>query len=223
MADSLRFIFLHGKPAIGKDAQANLLKHSFPKSRKVSGIYRSAIKGEGEFAQFHDEIKPHTLPMGEGVNIPGELVVKMLDSAVQKGIAEGDDTFIFCGILRNTEHLKSVDEWIDRLSQTRNIRTDHISYEASDEVALKRANYRLLKSQLEGTSRPDDSPELIALRVKRFNERVVPLLDQLSLEGRLKKVDGGLATEVLYEKTQEALGLMSINPSPEKNLKKQLI
>ena len=102
--------FLHGRPACGKDTQANLLLLDIAHSSKVSGVYRSAFTQTGSYTKYHDLVKPYIKPLGQGIDIPGKVVADILADIIKNAREQGITTLLICGLLRTPDHKKAIDE-----------------------------------------------------------------------------------------------------------------
>ena len=192
----------HGKPGSGKDTQAELLASEIPNCKIISGVYRKAILNEGEFAKYHDLLNPHVLPLGKGLKVPGEVVIKIAKEIVEEGRAKGIENFIFCGLLRTPEHFKAFSNWEDQFRDQNDLDFEHIYFDLSDEECYKRSTRRL-----PAENRVDDSNEHFTARLTRFERNTLPEIIRLELEGKVKTVDASQNLDCVHAELRLALEL----------------
>jgi adenylate kinase family enzyme len=217
MQDTVDLIFFHGKPASGKDTQANRVIQYIPSCVKVSGVYRSTITKTGEFAKYHSMVKPYILPIGEGIDIPGQIVSQLLQSIVGDKMKEGARTIVVCGLLRTCDHLINVDKWIDSEKKFK-VRTHNIYYATLDGHSLIRSQVRLKEMSRQDYSRPEDNEPLVKARLMRYRDNTGPMLKMLLADGRLKIIRADREIEEVYRDTVNVLELEGLNCHKERTL-----
>ncbi len=198
--------FLHGRPAVGKDTQADLLTQKIPSSIKISGVYRSAFTQEGPYAKYYHLVAPYIKPLGQGIDIPGLAVSKILKDIVENKTAEGISTFIVCGLLRTVDHKKAIDMWL--ANESKGIKSVHIYLTTTEGRALDHAHTRRSNYSPSGLQRPDDTDELMATRLLRYKQNTLPMLKQLHDEGRLSIIRADRSITEVCADLQQSLGLI---------------
>lgn len=190
----LQFIFINGKGGSGKDTQAELiLKEHREKAVRISTgeIYRGAKSGKGEFAKYHDLIAPYIFKVDyEGGYLPDETIVLIVKEVVLSRVEKGKEIFIFTGFPRTEPQLTMVDEMLGELGERFDISSRHVYYSLSDETSRERARFRCELARRQGEStRPDDEPESIEMRLRVFGELTEPMINRLAEEDRLITID----------------------------------
>jgi len=199
MNKNINIIFFHGKPASGKDTQANLLIDLLPSCHIVSGVYRSAFTQKGKYAKYHKTVKPCIQPFGKGIDIPGETVAQLLRNIVVDELKTGSETLIVCGLPRTIDHLAAIDAMIKRESET--IITDHhFCFDCSNETSLKRAAIRRNLQSQSNSDRPDDVRRLMKKRLDRYSTRTKNMLEVLKKEERLHIIESNCDSLVIHQK-----------------------
>lgn len=164
------FIFL-GAPGVGKGTLAKMLsKEKGIKHISTGDIFRNEIKNETELGKKVKAI----LAAGEYVSddITNAIVEKALNTEEVK-----THGFILDGYPRTinqAEFLKSIDINIDGA----------VLLKASDHKVQERLENR---AKLE--NRADDTPEVIANRIKVYNDKTAPLINWYDKEGLIIEID----------------------------------
>lgn len=204
--------FLHGRPACGKDSQADLLVKDILNSSKVSGVYRSAFTKLGPYAKYHEIVKPYMLPLGEGIEIPGIQVVRILEGIVEDEQTRGIETLFVCGLLRSLDHLKAVD---NLFSAHEKVDFNHIYINTSQKRALEQTLIRFNSDVQNGNARLDDKLDLMKRRLARFDRKVLPMLEELMKDNRLLVVDGEQPIETVNREITKLLYPLLVNRESE--------
>jgi len=175
-------IFVHGRPACGKDTQVDLVVNSVIGAYKISGVYRSAFTRTGEYAKFHNLVAPHIKPLGKGIDIPGKVVVDILCQIVDDRSFHGDDVLFVCGLIRTVDHKRALDTF---LAQKNELAIKHVYFSSPESMAIEHAQRRMEEDRKTGKERLDDKVELMKARLDRFKTNTIPMLKELENEKKL--------------------------------------
>lgn len=175
-------IFVHGRPACGKDTLVDFIINSTTGTHKISGVYRSAFTRTGEYARLHDLVAPYMKPIGKGIDIPGKVVMDILHNIIDDRSSHGDEALFVCGLIRTVDHKKALDVF---LSQKSEITVKHVYFSAPESMAIERAQRRMMEDSKSGKERQDDKVELMKARLERFKANTIPMLKELENEGKL--------------------------------------
>lgn len=175
-------IFIHGRPACGKDTQVDLIMKSIHSSYKISGVYRSAFTRTDEYSKFYDLVAPHMKPLGKGIDIPGKVVVDILSQIIDDRSACGDKTLFVCGLIRTIDHKRALDSFFLDKSE---LVVKHLYFSTPESMAIEHAQRRMVEDRKKGSERQDDKVELIKARLKRFKINTIPMLRELEKEKKL--------------------------------------
>lgn len=198
--------FINGKPGCGKDTQACKIINFFPNiSKRIStgDIYRGAKTPNGEFGQFHQQIKPFIDFVDNGGLLPDNVIVPIVGKVITDESEKNNiSKFIFTGFPRTLGQLTMVDKMTSQL----NSQNYFMYYEISDEISQRRAENRRLKCLNTGRSiRTDDQPDIVIRRLNIFHQQTEPMLNKLNQENRLLTIDASGTIEEITEITRRKL------------------
>lgn len=180
--EQLRFIFIEGKPAIGKDTQADLLVEKIPSSIKIStgDIVRGAKTPTGEYGRFYSIFKPFFEEVDSGLLLPDDLILYAMDQVIHDHIDAKKRDFLLTGFPRTINQLEAVDKWLSILAADFRLKTDFIWYDAKDILVKKRVKVRRDRSKAQGLPiREDDKPQVVKERLSQYHQNTRPLLEKL--------------------------------------------
>lgn len=209
MQPKLELLFFHGKPASGKDTQAEILSSEVPTFGVVSGVFRSAFTSIGMYAKYHDIVAPHILPLGKGIDIPGLTIANLLKSIIIDNIKLGKRGLIVCGLLRTPSHLIETQKWLSTQNEF-GITTNHIYFATTNELSLERAKNRRIENAKIGNVRKDDDEFLFKARLSRWSLNTKPLLNMLLGEGELNIVKVNKTPQEVYRDTLKLVDFLEI-------------
>ncbi|WP_266362847.1 adenylate kinase [Tellurirhabdus rosea] len=169
-------LVLFGPPGAGKGTQSEKLIDKYQLVHLSTGdLLRSQIAAQTELG-----LRAKAL-MDQGVLVPDEVVIGMIDSKLRENQAAAG--FIFDGFPRTVRQAEALD---DLLSQYNEQITVMVALEVDQEELTKRL---LLRGQSSG--RPDDqNEELIRRRVSEYNEKTTPVAGYYQQQGKYVGING---------------------------------
>ncbi|MFA5771082.1 MAG: adenylate kinase [Patescibacteria group bacterium] len=169
----LNFI-IFGTPGAGKGTQAELIAKEYGLFHLSTG---QALRQELESGELGSEIKQY---VDQGILVPYELIVKMVNKAIAKNI--NCPGFIFDGYPRSLSQAEALQNFFEE----NDLHLDAvINLEIGEEEAKKRI---ILRGKTSGRS--DDNPETISTRFHTYHEQTKPLLDYYQASKKIINIDG---------------------------------
>ena len=169
-------IVLFGPPGAGKGTQAEKLIAKYNLCHLSTGdIFRANIKGETELGKLAKSY------MDKGELVPDQVTISMLEAEVEKNpTAQG---FIFDGFPRTTPQANALANFLTSKGTSISVM---LALDVKEEELIKRL---LLRGADSG--RADDKDEnIIANRIKVYNEQTAVVADFYAAEGKFEKING---------------------------------
>ena len=184
-------IVLFGPPGAGKGTQAKLLIKRYKLIHLSTGdILRSEIEAETSLG-----IEAKKL-MDAGNLVPDEVVIKMISSKLDKNTdAKG---FIFDGFPRTTAQAEALDALLERKETIISVM---LSLKVDDKELIK----RLLERGKKSGRADDQNNNIIANRIKEYNNKTAPLKSYYSLQNKLNEIDGYGSISEIANKLNEVI------------------
>lgn len=206
---ALHFIFINGKPAAGKDTQADMLVEEIPHSVNISTgfVLRSALSKMPGYERFYEIVKPYSHEINNRINIPDNVIMEIVPPLIEDNVAEGTTTFLFAGFPRTIPQLNAIDSYLNDLRRVYKVKDDFVHLLVSDEVAWERTEKRRRAMEAAGIARADDTKELLIKGIEKFETQTMPMLNKLDLAGRLATVNAEGPKEIAHEITKQMLGI----------------
>lgn len=184
-------IVLFGPPGAGKGTQAEKLVSKYKLVHLSTGdIFRANIKGETELGKLAKSY------IDDGNLVPDEVTIKMLESEVDKNPnAEG---FIFDGFPRTTPQANALQVFLEGKNTSISVM---LALAVSEQELIKRL---LLRGKDSGRA-DDASEEVIANRIKVYNEQTAVVADFYSAQNKFEKIDGIGSIDEIFNKLSVAI------------------
>ncbi len=184
-------IVLFGPPGAGKGTQAEKLINKYNLVHLSTGdIFRANIKGEtglGKLAKSY---------MDAGNLVPDEVTIKMLESEVDKNpTAEG---FIFDGFPRTTTQAEALEAFLKGKGTT-------ISVMLALNVAEQELIKRLLLRGKDSGRADDANEEVIANRIRVYNEQTAVVADYYTQQNKFQKINGVGSIEEIFDRLSNSI------------------
>ncbi len=211
-------IIMLGAPGAGKGTQAKRIAEKYHVPHISTGdIFRANIKNGTELGQ---KAKAY---MDQGLLVPDGLVCDLVVDRVKQ--EDCKDGYILDGFPRTIPQAESLDKALAEMGEA----VDHaIDVEVPDENIVSRmsgrracvgcgATYHLVyaPTKVEGQCdacgaklilRDDDKPETVKKRLTVYHEQTQPLIDYYQKKGILKKVDGTMGMDEVFQAIVGILG-----------------
>lgn len=184
-------IVLFGPPGAGKGTQAEKLINQYNLVHLSTGdIFRANIKGETALGQLAKSY------IDKGELVPDEVTIKMLESEVDKNPnAEG---FIFDGFPRTIPQAKALEAFLATKNTSVSVM---LALDVAEDELIKRL---LLRGKESG--RADDADEnVIANRIKVYNEQTAVVADFYAAQDKFQKIDGVGSVEEIFSRLCSAI------------------
>ena len=184
-------IVLFGPPGAGKGTQAAKLIDKYNLVHLSTGdIFRANIKGETELGTLAKSY------IDKGELVPDEVTIGMLESEVEKNPnAEG---FIFDGFPRTTPQAEALEQFLQQKGTEISVM---LALNVAEEELIKRL---LLRGKDSGRA-DDQNEEVIANRIKVYNEQTAVVADFYSAQNKFEKINGVGSIEEIFERLCTAI------------------
>tara|TARA_X000000368_G_C22893684_1_gene650838 strand:- start:181 stop:765 length:585 start_codon:yes stop_codon:yes gene_type:complete len=185
-------IILFGPPGAGKGTQAKYLIERYGIVQISTGdmLRDAVIKG----SEIGKEVKSI---MEKGELVSDEIIMSLIsDRIVQEDCKKG---FILDGFPRTLEQAIS----LDKILEDKSLHIDHvIQIDVEESLLLNRINKRASENK---NVREDDNSEILANRLIVYNKQTIPVLEHYEKNNKLKKVDGMLSIDEVFNQILNVL------------------
>jgi len=179
-----------GPQGAGKGTQAKRIAAEYSIPHISTGdMFRAAIAAGTELGK---QVEPL---LANGKLVPDEITIALIrERLAEPDAAEG---FVLDGYPRSAAQAEALDELLKELG----LRLDAILFfDLPDGVAIE----RMLKRAGE-EDRPDDTPEVIAERLRTYHEQTEPIVEHYRVTGRLVPLHADRSVEEVWTEIQDAL------------------
>ncbi|MDQ2873214.1 MAG: adenylate kinase [Candidatus Eremiobacteraeota bacterium] len=214
----MRLVFL-GSPGAGKGTQAHILESQFGVHQISTGDILRENRGAG--TELGRQAEGY---MQRGELVPDELIIKMIEAALQRQAANG---FIMDGFPRTVAQAQAFDDLLARRSLTLDA---VVLFNADRETLMTRLTSRWTNPRTgkvyntitappttaghcdddggQLVQREDDRPGTVAKRLDVYDLQTKPLVEYYRNRGKLVEVDGLQAIDTV---TREILGKVQVD------------
>lgn len=188
-------ILLLGPQGSGKGTQAKRIAAEYGLAHIATGdMFRSAIARRTPLGVQVEPI------LAAGQLVPDELTIGLIRERLAEEDAE--EGFILDGFPRNAVQADALDELLAELGRPLDV---IFEFQIADDVCIRRL---LRRAQEEG--RVDDTPEVIAERLRIYHRETAPLIDHYLATGKLVGIHADRPVEEVWNELQEALEQVAV-------------
>ena len=184
-------IVLFGPPGAGKGTQAEKLIAKYKLCHLSTGdIFRANIKGETELGKLAKNY------MDKGELVPDSVTIAMLESEVNKNpTAQG---FIFDGFPRTTPQAEALATFLASKATDISVM---LALDVKEDELIK----RLLARGADSGRADDKDTNIIANRIKVYNEQTAVVADFYANQGKFEKIHGVGTKDEIFSKLCDAI------------------
>ncbi len=182
-----------GPQGAGKGTQAKQIATDYAIPHISTGeIFRQAIAAGNELGRRVEPI------LASGTLVPDEITVALIRERLAEPDAQAG--FVLDGFPRNRRQAEELDAMLAGIGR----RLDAmLLFDLSDDVATERM---LLRAAEE--NRADDTPEVIARRLRTYHEETEPIVEHYRATGRLVPLHAERTIPEVYAEVQDALATL---------------
>jgi len=208
-------LILFGAPGAGKGTQSEfLIKRQNMTQISTGDLFRAAIKGKTELGKKAQEY------MDKGELVPDSIVIGM----VEEVLLAGTKNFILDGFPRTVAQADALDSLLKKMNLSigkaifLEVPTDILMSRLTGRRVCKNCGtvYHVVSkpSKTEGVcdkcggevvQRNDDKEDVIATRLKTYDEFTSPLKEFYKKAGKYIEVDGNKGTEEVYSEIEKVI------------------
>jgi adenylate kinase len=184
-------IVLFGPPGAGKGTQSEKLLAKYQLVHLSTGdILRGEIANRTPLGLEAKKL------MDEGILVPDEVVIGMIESKVDSN--KNASGFIFDGFPRTTAQAEALDKLLAKKNTSISVM---LTLEVEKEELIKRL---LLRGA--GSGRSDDRDQsVIEKRIVEYNNKTAPLIDYYKKQNKFYAIPGMGTVEQIFEKLCQAI------------------
>jgi adenylate kinase len=179
-----------GPQGAGKGTQAKQISvdHAIPHI-STGDMYRAAIAARTELGL---QVKPI---LASGALVPDDVTIPLIrERLAQPDAASG---FVLDGYPRNLPQAEALDELLAEVGRELDA---ILFFDLPDDVATERMLLRAVEED-----RPDDTPEVIARRLRTYHEQTEPIVEHYRATGKLVSLHAGRTIPEVCAEVQDAL------------------
>jgi adenylate kinase len=179
-----------GPQGAGKGTQAKRIaaEHSLPHI-STGDMFRAAIAAQTELG---NQVEP---VLASGKLVPDEITIVLIRERLTEPDAE--EGFVLDGFPRNLAQAEALDDMLAEIGRGLDA---ILFFDLPDAVATERMLRRAADE-----NRPDDTPEVIAERLRTYHEQTEPVVEHYRVTGRLVPLHAGGTIEEVWAEIEDAL------------------
>jgi adenylate kinase len=179
-----------GPQGAGKGTQAKRIADEYGIPHIATGdMFRAAIAAQSELGR---KVEPL---LAAGKLVPDEITIALIRDRLEQGDAR--EGFVLDGFPRNLVQAEALDVMLGEIERGLDA---ILFFDLPDDVATE----RMLKRGTE-EHRPDDTPEVIAERLRTYHEQTEPIVEHYRVTGRLVPLHAGRTIDEVWVEVQDAL------------------
>ena len=180
-----------GPQGAGKGTQAKRIaaEHGIPHV-STGDMFRAAIAVGSDLGKQVEPI------LASGKLVPDDITIALIRERLAK--ADAGDGFVLDGYPRTVVQAEALDELLAQIDKQLNA---VLFFDLPDDVATE----RMLK-RAEEENRPDDTPDVIAERLRTYHEQTEPIVEHYRVTGGLVPLHGEGTIDEVWSQVQQALG-----------------
>ena len=183
-------ILILGPQGSGKGTQAKRIADEYGLPHVATGdMFRAAI---AERTPLGLQVEPI---LASGQLVPDELTIALIRERLSRDDAHAG--FVLDGFPRNLAQAEALDDLLAELRRPLDVIFD---FQIADDVCVD----RLLK-RAEAEGRSDDTPDVIAERLRIYHEQTEPLIEHYLATGSVVGIHAGRSIEEVWAEIQAAL------------------
>jgi adenylate kinase len=191
-------ILLLGPQGSGKGTQAKRIASEYGLAHVATGdMFRDAIARGTPLGRKVEPI------LASGQLVPDGLTIEVIRERLAEDHAR--EGFVLDGFPRNLVQAEALDDLLTDLGRPLDV---IFEFQIPDEVCVQRL---LKRARHEG--RPDDTPEVIAERLRIYHEQTAPVIDHYRATGKLVGIHADRPIDAVWAEVQEALEMAAKPPS----------
>jgi adenylate kinase len=195
-------LVIFGPPGAGKGTQSAKIVKEFNLFQLSTGdLLRDEVSKKTDFGNKIEEI------MKSGCLVSDEIINNLIENKISN--SQYKNRIIFDGFPRNLEQARSLDNLLKKYNQQMSLA---LNLKVDNQILIKRITGRVTCSICNKTfntffdppkkcdlkncdqknliTRSDDNEEIIARRLKTYDEKTFPVLDYYLKKGIMKNIDG---------------------------------
>ena len=179
-----------GPQGAGKGTQAKRIAEEYRVPHISTGeMFRSAIAQQTELGK---QVEPL---LAAGRLVPDDVTIELIRERL--GAGDAAEGFVLDGFPRNLAQAEALDEMLSEIGRG----LDAILFlNLPDDIATA----RLLRRSTE-ENRHDDTPEVIADRLRTYHEHTEPIVEHYRVTGRLVPLHADRSIDEVWSEIQDAL------------------
>jgi adenylate kinase len=152
-------------------------------------MFRAAIAAQSELGK---QVEPL---LASGKLVPDDLTIELIRERLLQ--ADAADGFVLDGFPRNLAQAEALDELLGEIGRGLDA---ILFFDLPDEVATER-----MLGRAAAENRPDDTPEVIAERLRTYHEQTEPVVEHYRVTGRLVPLHASRSIDEVWLEIQDAV------------------